>query len=489
MNYRYIVQTLGKTALIEAVALLTALFVAIYYGDPSAQAFIYSIVILLCVGAPMARMRVVDKIVRPIDGFVTVSLCWISLSILGALPFVFSGAIPSFTDAVFETVSGLTTTGASVVENVELLGRGVLYWRSLTNWIGGMGVIVLLMTLTNRGGKGALHVLRAEVPGPTVEKILPRMRETAIMLYKMYIVLTGLEFVLLCLTGLGIYESLVLAFATAGTGGFSVKALSVGAYGAAVHWVVGVFMLLFSLNFSIYFFMIFGKFKKAFAIEEVRALLWIVAGAVALITLNIAHMYSNAFDALRDAFFQTGTVISTCGFATVDFNLWPSFSKAVLVFLMFIGGCSGSTAGGLKVSRLLILFKAIKIRVLKIVNSKSYKVVTLDGNLVDTAVVSNTQVYFAISMMLQMASFMLLSLENHDLETTSSAVIACFNNIGPGLGAVGPMGNYAFFSAPGKWLLIFNMLLGRLEMYPFIVLFGYSALGLTRSISRRRASL
>lgn len=383
MNYRYIVQTLGKTALIEAAALLSALFVAIYYNEDSAPAFIYSILILLCIGAPMARVRTVEKVVRPIDGFVVVSLCWISLSLLGALPFVFSGAIPSFTDAVFETASGLTTTGASILRNVEELGRGELYWRSLTNWIGGMGVIVLLMTLTSRGGKGALHVLRAEVPGPTVDKILPKMRETALMLYKMYIVLSVLEFSALWIAGLGVYESLVLTFANAGTGGFAVKTLSVGAYGPVVQWIVGIFMVLFSLNFSVYFFMALGKFKKAFAIEEVRAIIGIVAVSVALITLNIAPMYANAFDAMRDAFFQTGTIISTSGFATADFNLWPIFSKSMIIILMFIGGCSGSTAGGLKVSRLLILFKAIKVRVMKLVNSQSYKVVTLDGNLVD----------------------------------------------------------------------------------------------------------
>ncbi len=482
MNYRYIVQTLGKTALIEAAALLSALFVAIYYNEDSAPAFIYSILILLCIGAPMARVRTVEKVVRPIDGFVVVSLCWISLSLLGALPFVFSGAIPSFTDAVFETASGLTTTGASILRNVEELGRGELYWRSLTNWIGGMGVIVLLMTLTSRGGKGALHVLRAEVPGPTVDKILPKMRETALMLYKMYIVLSVLEFSALWIAGLGVYESLVLTFANAGTGGFAVKTLSVGAYGPVVQWIVGIFMVLFSLNFSVYFFMALGKFKKAFAIEEVRAIIGIVAVSVALITLNIAPMYANAFDAMRDAFFQTGTIISTSGFATADFNLWPIFSKSMIIILMFIGGCSGSTAGGLKVSRLLILFKAIKVRVMKLVNSQSYKVVTLDGNLVDNVVVHNTLVYFVIYMFLQIVSFLLLSIENHDILTTSTAVISCFNNIGPGLGEVGPMGNYAFFSDPGKWLLILNMLLGRLEIYPLIVFFGYTARGLKKKL-------
>ncbi len=430
----------------------------------------------------MARVRTVEKVVRPIDGFVVVSLCWISLSLLGALPFVFSGAIPSFTDAVFETASGLTTTGASILRNVEELGRGELYWRSLTNWIGGMGVIVLLMTLTSRGGKGALHVLRAEVPGPTVDKILPKMRETALMLYKMYIVLSVLEFSALWIAGLGVYESLVLTFANAGTGGFAVKTLSVGAYGPVVQWIVGIFMVLFSLNFSVYFFMALGKFKKAFAIEEVRAIIGIVAVSVALITLNIAPMYANAFDAMRDAFFQTDTIISTSGFATADFNLWPIFSKSMIIILMFIGGCSGSTAGGLKVSRLLILFKAIKVRVMKLVNSQSYKVVTLDGNLVDNVVVHNTLVYFVIYMFLQIVSFLLLSIENHDILTTSTAVISCFNNIGPGLGEVGPMGNYAFFSDPGKWLLILNMLLGRLEIYPLIVFFGYTAHGLKKKL-------
>lgn len=472
MNYRFILQTLGKAILIEAAALCSAFFVALYYGEATYRTFGLTILILLCIGGGMRAVRLKEKQVRPLDGLIVVSLCWISLTFLGALPFLFSGSIPSLADAFFETASGLTTTGASIIEDFSLFGRAELYWRSLTNWIGGMGVIVLLLTLTSKGSNGVLHVLRAEVPGPTVEKIVPKMRQTAIILYKIYIFITFVEVLALCAAGLTLYESLVLSFATAGTGGFTITALSVGAYSPAVHWIVGIFMMIFGINFSVYFYIILGKFRKVLKHEETRAFLSIVVLSVILISVNIAPLYTNGVTAIRDAFFQTTSIISTSGFATVDFNTWPMFSKAILIMLMLLGASSGSTAGGLKISRLLILYKAIKIRVLKIVNSNTYRVVKLDGALVDDTVVRNTLVYFTIYSFLQFASFIILSLDNKDLLTTSTAVIACFNNIGPGLGEVGPAGNFAAFSDWAKWLLSLNMLLGRLEIYPLVVFFG-----------------
>lgn len=472
MNYRFILQTLGKAILIEAAALMSALAVAFYYGEETYKAFAITILFMACIGGAMVAVRLKERQVRPLDGLVVVSLCWISLTFLGAMPFMLSGSIPSLADAVFETASGLTTTGASIIEDFSGLGRAELYWRSLTNWIGGMGVIVLLLTLTNKGSKGVLHVLRAEVPGPTVEKIVPKMRQTAIILYRLYIIITLAEIVMLRISGLTFYESLVLSFATAGTGGFTITALSVGAYSPAVHWIVGIFMIIFGINFSVYFYIMLGKFGKVWKHEETRAFLGIVFAAVALIAWNILPLYENGLHALRDAFFQTTSIISTSGFATTDFNLWPMFSKSILVVLMLIGASSGSTAGGLKISRLLILLKAAKIRVLKIVNPNTYRVVKLDGALVDETVVNNTLVYFTIFSFLQFASFVVLSLDNKDFVTTSTAVIACFNNIGPGLGDVGPMGNFAMFSDWAKWLLSLDMLLGRLEIYPLVVFFG-----------------
>lgn len=472
MNYRFILQTLGKAILIEAAALTSALAVALYYAEDTYKAFAVAIVFMLCIGGAMIAVRLKEKQVRPLDGLVVVSLCWISLTFLGALPFMLSGSIPSLADAFFETASGFTTTGASIIEDFSGFGRAELYWRSLTNWIGGMGVIVLLLTLTNKGSKGVLHVLRAEVPGPTVEKIVPKMRQTAIILYRLYIIITFAEVMMLWIFGLSFYESLVLSFATAGTGGFTITALSVGAYAPAIHWIVGCFMIVFGINFSVYFYMMLGKFGKVWKHEETRAFLFIVFASVVLITWNILPLYRNGFDALRDAFFQTTSIVSTSGFATADFNLWPMFSKAILVALMLIGASSGSTAGGLKVSRLLILLKAAKIRVLKIVNNNTYRVVKLDGGLVDETVVNNTLVYFTIFSFLQFLSFIILSLDNKDFVTTSTAVIACFNNIGPGLGEVGPTGNFAMFSDWAKWLLSLDMLLGRLEIYPLVVFFG-----------------
>ncbi|MDO4753582.1 MAG: potassium transporter TrkG, partial [Bacillota bacterium] len=293
MNYRFILQTLGKAILIEAGALMSALAVAFYYGEETYQAFAVTIFLLFCIGGAMVSVKLKEKQVRPLDGLVVVSLCWISLTFLGAIPFMLTGSIPSLADAFFETASGLTTTGASIIEDYSVFGRAELYWRSLTNWIGGMGVIVLLLTLSNKGGKGVLHVLRAEVPGPTVEKIVPKMRKTAIILYKIYIFITLAEVLSLCVAGLSFYESLVLSFATAGTGGFTITALSVGAYSPAVHWIVGTFMIIFGINFSVYFYIILGKFGKVFKHEETRAFLTIVFLSVVLIAFNIAPLYGN----------------------------------------------------------------------------------------------------------------------------------------------------------------------------------------------------
>lgn len=473
MNTRFIIRTLGKTLLVEAVAMTSALLVALYYRESAIWAFSISIAVVMLFSVLSLLVRQKNTEVKALDGLILVTMVWIVLPLFGALPFVLSGNIPSFVDALFETVSGFTTTGASIMTNVEILTRSELFWRSLTHWIGGMGVIVLLLSFTSRGNRGVMHVLKAEVPGHVVEKILPKMKSTAILLYKMYIALTLLEVLSLLLVGMPVYESLVISFATAGTGGFAITMASIGSYPPIVHWIVSFFMFAFGVNFIIYYYIVSRQFGRLFKHEEVKVYLGIVLVSILLITVNILSLYGNLTHALRDATFQVTSIISTTGFATADYTLWPQFSQFILLALMFIGANSGSTAGGLKVSRLVILLKTARIKALKLVDNKTYHVVKLDGKVVDETVVTQVQVYFVMYCLLQLFSTMLLSLDNQDMVTTSTAVFACFNNIGPGMGLVGPTGSYAMFSDFGKILLSVDMLLGRLEIYPIIVFVGH----------------
>lgn len=485
MNSRFVFKSLGKTMLIEAVAMLTALCVAFYYKERDVYlCFIVPIALLFLIGGLLASIRNSKKHVSPLDGFMLVSLCWISMTIFGSLPFVFSKTVPSIIDAIFETASGFTTTGASVITDLSALSMSEHYWRCLIIWIGGMGVITLLMLFTTHGGRGTLHIMRAESPGPTVDKMVPKIKDTAILLYKIYIALTVMEMALLMIFGVSIFESICLSFSTAGTGGFALTAESIAACPIAAQWIIGIFVVLFGTNFSVFFYISMRKFGKAFKYEEARVFFSMVAASTLLIFINILPMYESGITAIKDAFFQTGSLVSTTGFSTTDFNLWPSFSKMILVTLMFTGACAGSTAGGFKISRVIVLIKSIKNRILQLINPKSYRVVKLNDNVVEDAVVRQINVYFAVFMVLQLFSMLLLSLENQDLETTSTAVIACFNNIGPGLGAVGPTGSYAMFSGGGKILLTLNMLFGRLEIYPMILLLHTSLRGVTRSVKK-----
>ena len=420
------------------------------------------------------------------EGFVIVALAWIALSVFGALPFWISGAVPDYIDCFFETVSGFTTTGASILRDVEAMEKGLLFWRSFTHWVGGMGVLVFVMAILPMSDGHGMHLLRAEVPGPTVGKLVSKMSETAKILYKIYLVMTVVEVIFLLCGGMSLYDSLINSFGTAGTGGFSHKALSIGAYdNAYFEVVIGIFMLLFGINFNLYYFLLIGKVREVLRSEELRAYLIIVFAAVAAITANILHMCTGFGQALRLAFFQVSSVITTTGYATTDFNLWPSFSKCVLVLLMFIGGCAGSTSGGMKVARIVLLAKTSAYDIGRMVHPNAISNIHFEGKAQSEKDIRSVLVFVAVYMLVLAFSVLLLSLEKFDLVTTFTAVVTCINNIGPGLGAVGPMGSFADFSWFGKLLLSFDMLIGRLEIFPMLLFFS-PAVWRSRSFSPRR---
>ena len=428
---------------------------------------------LLCVlaGFLLTRKRIKNKSMYAKEGFVTVALCWITLSAFGALPFVFAGAIPSYTDALFEVVSGFTTTGSSILTDVEALPKCLLFWRSFTHWIGGMGVLVFVMAILPLAGGNNMYLMKAESPGPSVGKLVPKVRGTAGLLYGMYIGLSVVQLLLLLLGGMPLFDALCTTFGTAGTGGFGVRNDSMASYSAYLQAVVTVFMILFGVNFNAYYLLLKKRVKPAFRMEEVRAYFGIIAAAILLITINISEMFPNVRMAFHHAAFQVGTIITTTGFATTDFNLWPSFSKTILVLLMFIGACAGSTGGGIKVSRIVILFKSILKELDYVVHPHNIKKLKMDGRVVEHSVVRSVNVFLASYMMIFAASLLLISLDNFDFTTNFTAVAATMNNIGPGLELVGPTGNFSEFSNFSKLVLTFDMLVGRLELFPLLILF------------------
>jgi len=406
---------------------------------------------------------------------VVVALAWIFMSLFGALPFVLSGDILNYVDAFFETVSGFTTTGASILTAVEDMSYSCLFWRSFTHWVGGMGVLMFVMAVLPMSDGSGMHMMRAEVPGPTVGKLVSRMGDTAKILYGIYFAMTVIEIVLLELGGMNFFDSCVHAFGTAGTGGFSSRNLSVGAYNSAYFdIVIGIFMILFGINFNLFYFLLIKKFRDVFNSEELRSYLLIIAASVAIITINISDMYATVGESFRHAFFQVASIITTTGFATVDFNTWPALSKAVLVTIMFVGACAGSTGGGLKVARVNILIKSCYQDMRKMLHPNAVSNVRFEGKSMSEREVRSVQMYFIVFFLVFTASVLLLSIENFDLVTTFTAVTACINNIGPGLEVVGPMGNFSAFSALSKLLLSFDMLVGRLEIFPMLLLFSPS---------------
>ena len=464
----------GRILLTEAALLALPVVTALLYGE-SPVPFLAAALALVAAGLALGIRKPERTALYARDGFAVVALAWILMSIFGAAPFVISGDIPHWVDAFFETVSGFTTTGASILTDVEAMSQSCLMWRSFTHWVGGMGVLVFVMAILPMTDGHGMHLMRAEVPGPTAGKLVSRMGDTAKILYAIYLAMTLVEIVLLLAGGMNLFDACIHAFGSAGTGGFSNKALSVGAYNSAyLEIVIGVFMLLFGVNFNLYYFLLIRRFRDVFRSDELRLYLIFVFASVAAIAANIVHIYGSVLTSLRHAFFQVSSIITTTGFATVDFNQWPSFSKAVLVALMFIGACAGSTGGGIKVSRILILLKAARSNMRKMLHPNAVATVRLEGKPLPESVVNGTYLYFTVYMMVFLASFLLLSLDGFDLITTVTAVVACFNNIGPGLELVGPMGNFSQFSPLGKLLLAFDMLAGRLELFPMLLLFSPS---------------
>ena len=472
MNYKMVGFVLGRIFWIEAVLMLCPMACSALFGEWNiVLAFLWPALVLVALGMLLGLRQPRNTTIYARDGLVIVALVWVLMSVFGALPFMISGEIPSFFDAFFEMVSGFTTTGSTILTDVEAMSRGLLFWRSFSHWVDQRSVLVFAMAVLPMTDGRAMHLMRAEVPGPTVGKISSKLQDSAKILYEIYFVLTVVEVIILCLGGMPLCDALIHSFGTAG--GFSNKALSVGAYNNPFfEIVIGVFMLLFGINFNLYYFILLRHFRDVFRSEELRVYLGIVAFATITITINIASLYDNVGTALRMAFFQVASVMTTTGYATTDFNLWPNYARTVLVLLIFIGACAGSTAGGLKVSRIIIFFKAAKQDLNRMVHSHAITTVRFEGKPLDEKTLRGVHNYFNIYMLIFSASVLLASLDGMDLITNVTAVATCFNNVGPGLELVGPMGSFADFSDPVKLLLSFDMLAGRLELYPMLALFS-----------------
>ena len=472
MNYRMLRYLLGCILLIEAILLLLPMAVALIYQEDILP-FVYTIALLLTVSVPCALLKPKNTQIYAREGFVCVSAAWILMALFGALPFLFSGAITNPIDAFFETVSGFTTTGATILPTVEHLPRGILFWRSFTHWVGGMGVLVFMLAILPSAGGEAIHLMRAEVPGPTKGKLVPKMRQTALILYGIYIVLTCLQVVALLLCGLPLYDSIVTSFATAGTGGFSILNKSIAGYAnPAAEWVIGIFMLLFGVNFNLFFFILIGKIRDVFKSEELRAYLGVVVASVVLILINTYHMFDSFGQGLRTVFFQVSSIITTTGFCTTEFNDWPVFSKTILVLLMVIGACAGSTGGGLKISRILILAKNVVREIKHMIRPKSVNVVRVDGAVVPDETLRSATGYLTVYIIVTIVTVLVISLDGLSIETNLTAALSCVNNIGPALGEFGAFGNFVPYSDFSTLVLSIAMLFGRLELVPMMVLFS-----------------
>ena len=471
MNYRMISRVLGLILLALAALLLLPLIAGLCFRE-NVNNFLLTILICGALGALLMIPRPKNRGLVARDGFVIVGLGWLLLSMLGALPFVFSGSIPSYVDALFETASGLSTTGSTVVTDIAGMPRGDLFWRLFTHWIGGMGVLVFIMAVLPMSGEHSMHIMRAEVPGPSVGKLVPRVRKTAMTLYLIYIGLTLLEMLFLLCGGMSFYDALLHACATAGTGGFSTNPASIGGFDSLYfEIVIAVFMLLFGVNFNLYYLLLIGRWKDAAKNEELHWFAGIVLASVLLLAAGIAKMYGGFAIALRHAFFNTAAIISTTGFGTVDFTAWPEYCKWILITLMFCGGCAGSTGGGIKLSRLMILGKAALAELKQMVRPRSVVRVQMDGKRVEEGTIRASFLFLTVYMFLLLLFSALVSLDGYDVATSFTAALSCLSNIGPGMTElIGPAGSFAFFSARSKLLLTLAMLLGRLEIYPILVL-------------------
>ena len=475
MNFKTVFRVAGFTLLVEAAAMLLPMGVALYYGeDPSP--FLKTIGIMVVLGLLSVFGLRGERKFFAREGFFSVGLIWVLSGVFGALPFWFSGQFGSYVDCFFETISGFTTTGSTILTAIEGLPLGLLFWRSFTHWLGGMGVLILTTPLLPFLGINSTHLIRAESPGPVKSKLVPRASQSSKILYTIYLGLTAIQVLCLRIAGMPLYDSLIHAFGTAGTGGFSNRNLSVGAYGnPAFEIIITIFMLLFSINFALYFLVLTGKLKQALKSDELRFFLAVTTLATIIISINIAASMPTYADAVRTAAFQVASVISTTGFSTADFNRWPELSRMLLVILMFIGACAGSTGGGMKCSRILVILRTIKAQVRSIIHPRAVSVVKLDGAPLSDSTVRTIYTYFATYIFITFVSALVVGLDNFSFGTTLTAVITCISNVGPGLEAVGPMGNFAAFSPLSKIILSFDMIIGRLEIFPILVLFSRSA--------------
>ena len=471
MNYSIIIYILGWIMNVEAVCMLVPGITALIYREKSGIAFLITILVCLAIGVPLVSRKPSKKAFYAREGLVTTALSWIVLSIVGAVPFVLSGAIPDPIDAFFEIVSGFTTTGASILSDVEALSHASLFWRSFSHWIGGMGVLVFILALLPMKGGSVMNLMKAESPGPTVSKFVPRVRGTAKILYQIYLGMTLFTIAALLLSGMKTFDSVTLAMGAAGTGGFAVLNSGCAVYTPLQQWILTIAMIAFGVNFNFYYLMLCKKGKAAISSQEVRAYFLIILLAGGVISWNTYPMYHSIGEAVRTAFFQVGSIITTTGYSTTDFDLWPELSKCILVMLMFIGACAGSTGGGIKVSRILILLKTVKKELGSIVHPRSIKRIRFDDHPVEHEVLRAINVFLIVYLVIYSFSMLIISIDGFSFETNFTAVAATLNNIGPGLDQVGPTSNFFGYSPVSKLILIFDMLAGRLELFPMLILF------------------
>lgn len=471
MNSSVIRYVLGQVLKMESAILLLPCLVSVIYQEHEGLYYFITAITCLIIGSLMSHKKPSNFVFYLKEGCIATALSWIILSFFGCIPLWLSNEIPSFTNALFETISGFTTTGASVVSDVEALSHCAIFWRSFTHWIGGMGVLVFLMAIIPLSGGSDINLMRAESPGPSVGKLVPKMKYTARILYIIYFCMTFLEIVLLLFGKMPLFEALNTGFATAGTGGFGFKNDSMASYSSYIQWIITIFMILFGVNFNAFYLILFHKFKKAFCMEEVKYYFLIIFSSIGIIFLNILQTSVNAFHALTNASFQVASIITTTGFSTTDFNTWPQTSKSILVLLMFVGACAGSTGGGIKVSRFVILIKTVGKELNSYIHPKSVKKIKIDGKPIEHEIVRATNVYFITFMIVFSASVLAISFDGNDLVTNFTAVAATINNIGPGLALVGPTENFDLFSNFSKYILMFDMLAGRLELFPLLILF------------------
>lgn len=470
MNYSIIIYILGWILNFEAAFMVLPCIVAVVYKEKAGLAFLIVACICLVLGLLITRKKPKNASFYAKEGFVTVGLSWIVLSVMGAIPFVINKDIPNFTNALFETISGFTTTGTSILDNVEGLTHCSLFWRSFTHWIGGMGVLVFILAILKIVGGQTIHLMRAESPGPSVGKLVPRLKTTAIILYAIYFTLTLIEFILLLFAKMPVFDALTTSLGTAGTGGFGIKNDSIASYSPAIQNIVTIFMIMFGVNFNVYFLLLVKKPKDALKCEELRYYLGIILISALLITMNIKGMYSSFGEAFHHSIFQVGSIITTTGFSTVDFNYWPEFSKTIIVLLMFVGACAGSTGGGIKVSRVLIFLKTLKKEINHFIHPRNVKKIKIEGKPIEHEVVRSVNVFLVAYIVIFVLSLLIISLDNFDFTTNFTAIAATLNNIGPGLNLAGPANNFSFFSPLSKYVMMFDMLAGRLEIFPILLL-------------------